>query len=62
MTILLEGMLNTGADQVTLSSLPEFQQMLRLGAFQPELALVSLAAFSVAMLALAGYQLARTDY
>jgi ABC-type transport system involved in multi-copper enzyme maturation permease subunit len=62
LAVLLERMLGTGADQATLSSLPEFDQAIRQGAFYPELVLVSSLLFCAAMLALAAYQLSQTDY
>jgi len=62
MTMMLERMLNSGADQVTLSSLPEFHHAIQLGAFHPELAILSSLGFCVVTLALAAYQLDQTDY
>jgi hypothetical protein len=55
-------MLNTGADQATLSSLPQFHHAIQLGEFHPVMALVSSLAFCAATLALAAYQLDQTDY
>jgi ABC-type transport system involved in multi-copper enzyme maturation permease subunit len=62
MTMILERMLNSSADQATLSSLPEFHHTIELGGFHPELALLSSLAFCVVTLALAAYQLDQTDY
>jgi ABC-type transport system involved in multi-copper enzyme maturation permease subunit len=62
MTMLLETMLNSGADQATLSSLPEFHHSIERGAFRPELGLLSSLGFCVATLLLAAYQLDQTDY
>jgi hypothetical protein len=60
--MMMEGMLNTGTDQTTLSSLPEFKFAIQLGAFHPGLALASSLGFCLVALALAAYQLAHTDY
>lgn len=62
MTMILERVLNTSADQATLSGVPEFHQSIQLGGFHPELALLSSLAFCVVTLALAAYQLHHTDY
>ena len=62
MTMMLEQMLNTGADQATLSSLPQFHHAIQLGEFHPVMALVSSLTFCAATLALAAYQLDQTDY
>lgn len=62
MLILLEDALGAASMKTTLSSLPEFAAVQRLGAFDPLLSMASIFLFVALMLALAGYQLRKVDY
>lgn len=62
MLLLLEDALGAARMKTTLSALPEFEAVRRLGAFDPLMAMASTLIFVALMLALAGYQLSKTDY
>ncbi len=62
LTMILEDWLDFGAEKVTLSSMEPFASAIRLHETQPALAVASSLAFCVVMIALAGYQLTKTDY
>lgn len=60
--MILEDALHADKHRATLGSLPEFETVRRMGAFDPVAALVTSFLFSIAMLLLAGMQLKKTDY